>query len=401
MRSRVRAVSSRRDAWLFLLLAAASLVLFGTSAGWERAVTDGLRGAGRVAGSRTWIGLTTLFFVFGTWRRLFARLSENGTGEAGAIGRLGMAAALSIGASASASIYGASALARSRTQAERLRSARTTDALAAPVCALSPFNQWGAFFVGLIAVQPSAAPPVWTLIGSLPFNLYSVVLLTLLSAWSLRAGGARRRPAAARQPLPPGQAVMILAVLSGTGLAASRAVATGSGRETVAWLVIGAAAGCAWGRRHAGPGALRTAAERAFRPALSASVFLFAILLLRSALGEGSPMPLPVAWSALPATSAYVGAAFVSVLTGSSWTAAALMMPIALATAGADAPLLVGATIAGSVLGDHLAPHSDTSIMTAAATQVRLADHVRHQLPLGLAAAGAALLGYVALDIHG
>jgi Na+/H+ antiporter NhaC len=113
---------------------------------------------------------------------------------------------------------------------------------------------------------------------------------------------------------------------------------------------------------------------------------------------------LPAAW--LPAM-VFALAALVSFSTGTSWGTMALVMPLVIPLAvtltGAPAadvanPVLIatiGAVLAGAVFGDHCSPISDTTIVSAFASDCDAMEHVRTQLPYAVAAALlAVVLGY-------
>ncbi|MCH2234861.1 MAG: hypothetical protein MK078_11480 [Crocinitomicaceae bacterium] len=94
----------------------------------------------------------------------------------------------------------------------------------------------------------------------------------------------------------------------------------------------------------------------------------------------------------------FVLAAFVAFSTGSSWSTMALVYPIILpaawticAQAGYDEVSSMGifynvvsAVLAGSVLGDHCSPISDTTILSSLASGCNHIDHVRTQIPYAL-----------------
>lgn len=86
---------------------------------------------------------------------------------------------------------------------------------------------------------------------------------------------------------------------------------------------------------------------------------------------------------------------------GSSWGTFAVVFPLAMPLAYAVNPepayvsLCFAAVLGGAVFGDQCSPISDTTILSALATGADLMDHVLTQLPLALAAAGLAALGYV------
>ena len=114
---------------------------------------------------------------------------------------------------------------------------------------------------------------------------------------------------------------------------------------------------------------------------------------------------LPVA---LVPTGVFVLAAAVSFSTGTSWGTMAVVMPLAIPLAAsltgfvpgaAPSPILVatiGAVLAGAVFGDHASPISDTTIVSAFASECDVMAHVRTQLPYVLLAAAIAIgIGYV------
>jgi tetracycline resistance efflux pump len=89
----------------------------------------------------------------------------------------------------------------------------------------------------------------------------------------------------------------------------------------------------------------------------------------------------------------FITASIVSVLTGSSWGAIAIMIPITvpivLTFLNAQAPIAIeyvgfifpclGAVLSGAAAGDHISPISDTTIMSSASSGSYHIDHVRTQ----------------------
>jgi len=102
----------------------------------------------------------------------------------------------------------------------------------------------------------------------------------------------------------------------------------------------------------------------------------------------------------------FVLAGFVAFSTGSSWSTMALVYPIILPAAwavcmkaGFDGPdsmaifyNTVSAVLAGSVLGDHCSPISDTTILSSLASGCNHIDHVRTQIPYALTVGGIAII---------
>ncbi|MEO9531235.1 MAG: Na+/H+ antiporter NhaC family protein [Crocinitomicaceae bacterium] len=102
----------------------------------------------------------------------------------------------------------------------------------------------------------------------------------------------------------------------------------------------------------------------------------------------------------------FILAGFVAFSTGSSWSTMALVYPIILPAAwalciqngfdGPDAMIIfyntVSAVLAGSVLGDHCSPISDTTILSSLASGCNHIDHVRTQIPYALTVGGIAVV---------
>ena len=90
---------------------------------------------------------------------------------------------------------------------------------------------------------------------------------------------------------------------------------------------------------------------------------------------------------------------------GSSWGTYAVVFPLAMPLAWAVSPdphfvtLCFGAVLGGSVFGDQCSPISDTTILSSLACGGDVMDHVTTQLPLALAAAGAAAAALTALAV--
>ncbi|MCU4162595.1 Na+/H+ antiporter NhaC family protein [Carboxylicivirga caseinilyticus] len=102
----------------------------------------------------------------------------------------------------------------------------------------------------------------------------------------------------------------------------------------------------------------------------------------------------------------FVFSAFIAFSTGSSWGTMAIIYPLMLPAVwklGVDAgmphdevmPLfynVVSAVLAGSVLGDHCSPISDTTILSSLACSCNHIHHVRTQMPYALTVAGIAVI---------
>lgn len=102
----------------------------------------------------------------------------------------------------------------------------------------------------------------------------------------------------------------------------------------------------------------------------------------------------------------FILAGFVAFSTGSSWSTMALVYPLILPAAwlvctesgfeNAEAMGIfynvVSAVLAGSVLGDHCSPISDTTILSSLASGCNHIDHVRTQIPYALTVGGVSVV---------
>ena len=102
----------------------------------------------------------------------------------------------------------------------------------------------------------------------------------------------------------------------------------------------------------------------------------------------------------------FVLAGFVAFSTGSSWSTMALVYPLILPAAwqicmnsGFEQAEALGifynvvsAVLAGSVLGDHCSPISDTTILSSLASGCNHIDHVRTQIPYALTVGGVSVV---------
>jgi len=105
----------------------------------------------------------------------------------------------------------------------------------------------------------------------------------------------------------------------------------------------------------------------------------------------------------------FVLAVLVSFSTGTSWGTMAILYPLVLPTSwimtesfGMDYAValsifhnVVASVLAGSVMGDHCSPISDTTILSSLASSCHHIDHVRTQMPYALVVGAVALIAGV------
>jgi len=94
----------------------------------------------------------------------------------------------------------------------------------------------------------------------------------------------------------------------------------------------------------------------------------------------------------------FVVAGFLAFSTGTSWGTFGILIPIVTSIFDPSDPLFIigmSACLAGAVLGDHVSPVSDTTIMASAGAQCELLTHVNTQIPYALTVAGVAFICYI------
>lgn len=320
-----------------------------------------------------------------------------------------------------------------RVGVSRERMAYFMHTIAISVVAMVPINSWAAFYMGLLRSQ-DVARPFQFLLASVPFILYCwasllLVMLVMGSGWTFGPMRRFERPAgaagvASSEPVPPCERfglcasllimtlvtliVVVLLSLAATGGGDPR---NGDGAAAVLYAVIAALVVAALVCRVTGLMKLRTT-EDALIEGCGEFAGVAALILLALALGSlikelGTGVYIAGLFEAsLPRWSfaliVFVIGALMSFATGTSYGTFAIMVPIAIplaAASGANPHLLFGACIAGGVFGDNTSPVSDTSIVTAAATEATLIDHVATQLPYALVSATAAALGFLVLGL--
>jgi tetracycline resistance efflux pump len=95
---------------------------------------------------------------------------------------------------------------------------------------------------------------------------------------------------------------------------------------------------------------------------------------------------------------------FIAFSTGTSWGTFAIMMSIAIPMAQsleANVYITIAAVMGGGVFGDHCSPISDTTILSSMASASDHIDHVRTQLPYALVAGSVAAGLYLILGVMG
>ncbi len=323
-----------------------------------------------------------------------------------------------------------------RLRISREKLAYIIDATAAPVCIIAPVSSWAV----AVASEVSETGGFHIFLSTIPYNLYA--LLTILMVFLLaftgkdfgpmkkaeeKAALAEEEEAAASETgekkgrvidlVLPILILIICAILGMAyvggffeGVSFSEAI----GYNPTAGLTLGAFAGLI-------VAALLYLPRRLMKPkefmqtivgGIGSIVPPMLILILswslggvcRQLIGTGvfisgfvSTADLPLGF--LPFLI-FVIAALMSFSMGTSWGTFGMLIPIVsmiCAAQGAEAYLIpaLGATLAGSVYGDHCSPISDTTILSSTGSACPHIRHVETQLPYATLVAAVCAVGYL------
>ena len=324
------------------------------------------------------------------------------------------------------------------------------DSTAAPICIIAPISSWAA----AVASNLDAENGFSMFINAIPFNLYALLTITMVLVMcvsSLDFGPMRKAEEAARAQLNTEEddesdadfdgievskkgsvldliiPILVLVVCSIVGMAFVGGFFSGDadfitaiGESPTDGLCIGAFVALIVAFLMYIPRRLVTfrgfmsgvqQGVKSMVPAIMILVFAWSLShvcrdmigtpefvsgIVSSIAGEGQSSFL---MRMLPAII-FLIAAFLSFSTGTAWGTFGILLPIvtAIFTGNANANLLIaamGATLAGSVFGDHCSPISDTTILSSTGAKC---DHIRHvstQIPYALFVAAICFVGYV------
>ncbi len=321
---------------------------------------------------------------------------------------------------------------RHRISHEKL--AYIIDATAAPVCIIAPVSSWAV----AIASEISDTDGFYTFLSTIPYNFYAVLTIFMVLLICLTGRDFGKMKKAEQKVLEEAQknesdeavskgrvidlvlpvVVLIICAILGmgyvggffSGIPFSQAI----GENPTAGLTLGAFA------------ALITAAllylpRRIMKPkefmnlivnGIGSIVPPMLILILswslsgvcREMIGTGIFISglveeINLSYRFLPFI-VFIIAALMSFSMGSSWGTFSILIPIVTmicsndSTAAFIIPTL-GATLAGSVYGDHCSPISDTTILSSIGAQCEHINHVETQLPYATLVAAISAVGYL------
>lgn len=325
-----------------------------------------------------------------------------------------------------------------RLRISREKLAYIIDATAAPVCIIAPVSSWAV----AVASEVSQDGGFHAFLSTIPYNLYALLTIVMVVFICLTgmdfgrmkraelAAGDREAEAEAAQASagadPKGHvidlalpilvlivcAILGMAYVGGffNGVSFSEAI----GENPTAGLTLGAFAGLVTAFALYIPRGLMT--PKAFIgnivSGISNIVPPMLILILswslggvcRQMIGTGVFISGFVTQAHLPLGFLpfliFVVAALMSFSMGTSWGTFGMLIPIVTmicAADGAGALLIptLGATLAGSVYGDHCSPISDTTILASTGAACEHIRHVETQLPYATLVAVVCAVGYL------
>ena len=323
-----------------------------------------------------------------------------------------------------------------RLKISREKLAYIIDATAAPVCIIAPVSSWAV----AVASEVSQTGGFNIFLSTIPYNLYAlltIVMVVFVCLTGLDFGPMKAAELAAAQKdgnadggsaqgnakgrvidlVLPILVLIVCAILGMAwvggffrGVSFSEAI----GENPTAGLTLGAFAGLVTAFILYIPRKLMTPKEFIGNIVSGISNIVPPMLILilswslggvcRQMIGTGVFISGFVTTTHLPLGFLpfliFVVAALMSFSMGTSWGTFGMLIPIVTMICSADGAgaLLIptlGATLAGSVYGDHCSPISDTTILASTGAACEHIKHVETQLPYATLVAAVCAVGYL------
>ena len=316
----------------------------------------------------------------------------------------------------------------------RAKLAYFIDTTAAPVCILAPVSSWAAYVISCLP-DDMRGQGLSMYIKAAALNFYAILSLAMVFWIAMRPGHdfglMKRMERTAHKHRDVGAEVVMR-----EGLEPVPVASTGGIVDLVAPIVVLIALASWFLCKYDDAG------EALALAAFLAHVFTFLFLVLRRVLnyhqfaaavlfGIKTMVPalvlLALAWgisavctdllgtgkfiasaivkggfpvAVMPAAMFVIAAVF-AFTTGASWGAIGILVPIGMAVASATNPAIaivtLAATLAGSVMGDHCSPISDTTILSSTGAQCKHINHVMTQIPYALLAGAVCVVLYLVI----
>lgn len=334
----------------------------------------------------------------------------------------------------------------------RAKLAYIIDATAAPICIIAPISSWAASVISQIQDSSEQLNGMSVFMQAIPFNLYAILtmlMVIIICMTKIDFGPMAKFEKMAQKkavandsvdPLPEEDGELanmkisdkgrvfdllipilaliicsILAMLYMGGYFASEMTLSEALRNTEASpaLVLGSFAALLIAFALFIPRKLLSFKEfmEGIGIGVRSMVGAYLILILawsiggvcRELLNTGDYIGNLVAHSSiLPAfipTIIFIIAAFLAFSMGTSWGTFTILIPIVVVACEQVAPELmvisIAAVLAGSVLGDHCSPISDTTILSSTGAGCNHMDHVTTQIPYVILVGVCCIIGYL------
>ncbi|SDH81814.1 tetracycline resistance efflux pump [Alteribacillus persepolensis] len=345
-----------------------------------------------------------------------------------------------------------------RQRISRAKLAYIVDSVAAPICVIAPLSSWGAYIITIIAdiLKTHGLTQLGGLQAFLymvPMNFYAVTALMfvfLVIIWKLDFGPMRtheQRAVTKHQLLDPNRSgvpgeqskslpthngkvrdlvlpILVLIVSTVffmiiTGVHAAdevTALSVFAETDVASSLVYGGLIGLlvtillTITKQPSATNFTKTigAGIQSMLPAIYILILAWIIVSIIDQLGTGTYLATfidgTIPLFLLPALL-FILAGFMAFSTGTSWGTFSILLPIAGEIAATlDISLMLpmlAAVLAGSILGDHCSPISDTTILSSTGAGSHHIDHVITQLPYALLSGIGALIGFLLLGATG
>jgi len=308
------------------------------------------------------------------------------------------------------------------------------DATAAPVCIIAPISSWA------VAVSSELGGGLTAFMQTIPFNLYALLTLSMILFMCFKDfdfGLMKEAELKSKENIAvvekeeevselKGQVIdlllpmLVLIAASITCMAAVGGFFNGVeftvaiGENPTLGLALGAFIALASAICLYIPRKLMTFKEFMGGVAEGVKTMVGAIMILtlawslsgvcREMIGTGEFVSGMVASSSLSLNLlpmiVFLVAAFLSFSMGTAWGTFGILIPIVSMICAGDANtsiliVTLGATLAGSVYGDHCSPISDTTILSSAGAQCDHIKHVQTQIPYATLVAAVCAIGYL------
>ena len=322
-----------------------------------------------------------------------------------------------------------------KCKVSREKLAYLLDATAAPVCIIAPISSWAV----AVASEVEEAGGLNAFIRTIPYNLYAILTIVMVfflsitdfdfgpmkkaeENQSIEDMEAHKEDAGVKNGTVPDLVVPILTLIvcSILGMAyvggyfEGRSFAEAIGENPTAGLTLGTFAALLAAMVMYVPRKLMGLREfmagvvdgiKTMIPALLILILAWALGgVCREMIGTGLFVSnfvttANLSFSFLPAI-VFAVAAFLSFSMGTAWGTFGILLPIVsmicVGTEGAAVLIpALGATLAGSVYGDHCSPISDTTILASTGAQCEHLRHVETQLPYATLVAVVCFVGYL------